>query len=66
MTQMTRCFACDRLMSLSPVLVDTRDGQTVYVGKDCAKRVLAAGNDGYQPPKGGPKLYQLPKGQNVP
>jgi len=55
-----RCFACGRLLSTRkpPVLVDTRDDQKVYVGPECAKRVTEAG---YQPPKGGPKLYPLPR-----
>lgn len=58
-----RCFACDRLLSTRkpPVRVDTRDDQTVYVGPECAKHVLKAGPDGWQPPKGGPKLYPLPR-----
>jgi hypothetical protein len=35
----------------------TADGQEVHVGADCAKKIIAAGLSGYQPPLGGPKLY---------
>ena len=54
-----RCFACDRIVGATPKLVDTRDGQTVYVGVECYRRVKAAGKKGYQPPQGGPVLWLL-------
>jgi hypothetical protein len=54
---MNRCFACDKKLDSKPSLVDTRDGQLVYVGSECYKLVAAAGEQGYQPPKGGPRLY---------
>lgn len=57
-----RCFACDRMLGHNPHLVDTRDAQTVFVGSECFKLIKAAGNKGWQPPKGGPRLYLLPKG----
>jgi hypothetical protein len=50
------CFACGRKLGNNPRLVDTRDGQMVYVGSECAKKITKAG---WQPPKGGPKLYPL-------
>lgn len=53
----TKCFACGRKLGASPQLVDTRDAQTVYVGRECYKLVVAAGANGYQPPRGGPRLY---------
>ena len=53
------CFACDRKLGRNPKLVDTRDDQTVYVGTECYKLVMAAGEKGYQPPAGGPRLYPL-------
>lgn len=53
-----RRFACDRkLGNNSPKLVDTRDDQRVHVGIECYRLVKAAGAAGYQPPKGGPRLY---------
>lgn len=55
-----KCFACDRKLGKSPMLVDTHDDQFVYVGRDCGRLITAAGESGYQPPKGGPRLYPLP------
>lgn len=52
------CFACGRRLGKAK-LVDTRDGQAVYVGPECYERVLAAGDKGYQPARGGPRLWQL-------
>lgn len=56
-----RCFACDRsLISVNgtePHKADTRDGQIVYVGGDCIRKIRAAGEVGYQPPMGGPRLW---------
>jgi len=55
-----RCFACDRVIQRKvPFQVDTRDDQIVFVGPECYKLVMAAGATGYQPPKGGPRLYPL-------
>lgn len=58
-----RCYACDRKLGKAPVLVDTRDDQTVFVGSECFKQIEAAGEDGWQPPKGGPRLYLLAKAE---
>lgn len=44
------------------MIVDTRDGQTVFVGSECFKLIKKAGESGYQPPKGGPRLWCIPKG----
>lgn len=46
---MEKCFACDKKFKdgSKRYLVDTRDSQTVFVGPDCYKKVLAAGEDGY-------------------
>jgi hypothetical protein len=55
-----RCFACDRLIHRKdPLAADTRDGQEVFIGAECAKKIAAAGEAGWQPPKGGPRLYPL-------
>lgn len=54
-----RCFACGRRLGRNPLLVDTRDDQQVFVGRECAKHVLSAGEDGWQPPKGGPRLFPI-------
>lgn len=60
----TRCFACDKPISRKDTIllsheVDTRDDQIVFVGADCFRKVKAAGDAGYQPPKGGPRLYPV-------
>lgn len=57
-----RCFACNRPLGGHPASADTRDGQVVYVGGECERHILAAGDDGYQPPKGGPRLYPMKAG----
>lgn len=55
-----RCFACGRLIRrTNPHRVDTRDDQTVYVGPECYRLVMNAGDAGYQPPLGGPRLYPM-------
>lgn len=56
-----RCFACDRVLGKTPHLVDTRDAQKVYVGRECYKLIVAAGQVGYQPVKGGPRLWATEK-----
>lgn len=52
-----RCFACDRVLGKNPKKVLTSDGQMQFVGVECAKAIESAGRAGYQPPKGGPKLF---------
>lgn len=53
-----KCYACDRVLK-KPHAVYTGDdgGQRQFVGPECFQHVLAAGATGYQPPKGGPRLY---------
>ncbi|WP_187084021.1 hypothetical protein [Ramlibacter albus] len=58
-----RCFACDRVIrDRNPLRADTRDAQLVFVGSDCYRKIVNADDDGYQPPKGGPRLFALPAG----
>lgn len=58
MSRPDQCFACGRkLHEGMERIVDTRDAQTVYVGPECYRKIKAAGEIGYQPPLGGPKLY---------
>lgn len=52
-----KCFACDRKLLSRRFKADTRDGQIVDVGPDCYKLIKATGEQGYQPPLGGPRLY---------
>lgn len=53
------CFACGKpLKAGKSFLVDTRDDQTVYVGPECYKRVVEAGEEGYKPAKYKGKVYK--------
>lgn len=54
-----RCFACDRKLGKHPKLVATREsGQSnVYVGSECYRQIRKTTDKGWQPPKGGPRLY---------
>lgn len=56
---MKRCFACGRKLGKTPHGVDTHEDQWVSVGTECYKLIVAAGDAGYQPPKGGPRLWKL-------
>lgn len=55
-----KCFACDKKVKNSRYFAHTLDGQeNVLVGFECAKNILICKGleMGYQPPKGGPKLF---------
>lgn len=54
-----RCGACGKPLVQPPHQVDTRDGQVVYVGPECARHIANAGTRGWKPPLGGPKLYPV-------
>lgn len=57
----TRCYACDKLRSRRNRIF-TSDGQMQYVGAECFKKIRKAGQAGYQPPLGGPRLFfQMPQ-----
>jgi hypothetical protein len=62
MTGPYECYACGkrtkgvRSFTLTVCLSDD-DGRRVPVGPDCHKKTRLAGVRGYQPPKGGPRLY---------
>lgn len=56
-----KCFACGRKLGKHPRMVDTRDAQIVCVGRDCFALVKSAGAKGYQPPGGGPRLFEVAK-----
>ena len=59
LSQFGRCYACDKSLGRNPALADTRDNQIVFVGTECSKQIQRAGNAGWQPPKGGPRLYPI-------
>lgn len=58
MTLAAKCFACGRLLRPGRVVnADTHDAQVVIVGPECYRKIKAAGREGYQPPQGGPRLF---------
>lgn len=61
MTSEERCFACGKRLGKRPHKADTRDDQIVYVGQECWRLIILAGDSGYQPPRGGPRLYPFSK-----
>lgn len=55
-----KCFACNRpLIDENMRTVKTQDGQTVFVGALCYRKISASGSAGWQVSKGGPKLFTL-------
>ena len=53
-----KCFACGKRVGLHPHVGYTRDGQQVYIGRECWKHVEQSGDMGYQPPLGGPRIFK--------
>jgi hypothetical protein len=54
----TKCFACDRPIKRKvPLQAMTIDGQLVVIGSECYRQIGKDPTNGYQPPKGGPKVY---------
>jgi hypothetical protein len=58
------CFVCGRRLNSGPYgrpfnhpTVITIDGQRPAVGHDCARKVANAGEEGYRPPLGGPRVW---------
>lgn len=59
-----KCFACGRKFRKNnfgrivfhPEALTT-DGQRQFVGHDCYRKIVDAGEEGYQPPLGGPRLW---------
>lgn len=61
-----QCFACQRAISPTARIETawTSDPTSVHVGAECWKKICAGGTEGWQPPKGGPRLFQVPPGSN--
>lgn len=59
-SQDEKCYACARPFGGRrhdyPTAL-TIDGQRQFVGNDCMKKIVKAGAEGYQPPLGGPRLF---------
>lgn len=62
----SKCFACDRAFvdGERVYVADTRDDQIVQVGSTCLKKIKKSGDEGWQPPKGGPRLY-MPEDERI-
>lgn len=53
-----KCFACGKPLPKSKKMARVDLEPTiVYVGPDCYRHVVAGGEGGWQPPKGGPCLH---------
>jgi hypothetical protein len=53
-----KCFSCNHSLTAQvKYAVQTRDGQRVFVGGDCYKRIAESLRDGYQSTLGGPRLF---------
>lgn len=52
-----RCFACGKRLRCRSELVYCSDEQAPVVGPDCWQHIWDAGDKGYQPPMGGPRLW---------
>ena len=55
----SRCFACGRAIKDTALTewCDTRGGREAPVGPDCYRKIVAAGEAGYKPTKGRPRLW---------
>lgn len=56
-----KCFACGKKLGKSPALVDTRDDQLVFVGRECFKLIAEAGEGGYMPKSGTRLFFPIPQ-----
>lgn len=52
------CYCCGKLMKYRTAAIYTSDGQPQWVGLDCYKHIVSAGKIGFQPKRGGPKLFK--------
>lgn len=55
-----KCFACGKKLGKNPALVDTRDDQLVFVGRECFKLIKEAGEAGYMA-KGMRLFFPIPQ-----
>lgn len=58
-----RCYACDAVLKPGKpgttlgYFVRTEDSQLHVVGRECYDWIVKGAETGYQPPKGGPRLF---------
>lgn len=58
-TPRDKCYACGKPLGKTPAIADTLEDQYVFVGRECIKRINAAGALGYATKRSGLKLYPL-------
>lgn len=51
-----KCFSCGAILKVWRVAF-TIDGQSVFIGSSCAKKTARSGSAGWQPDRGGPRLF---------
>lgn len=55
------CYACGRTVDMKgatrAVVLEDDDGQHVFVGPRCFEHIRQAGTAGFQPARGGPRLF---------
>ena len=51
-----KCFACDKKLKKHREAQVIGESTIVWVGLDCYSKIKRAGYEGWQPPKGGPRL----------
>ena len=51
-----KCFACGATLKVWRMAF-TIDGQSVFIGSSCAKKTARSGAVGWQPDRGGPRLF---------
>jgi len=54
---MDKCFACGKPTKKDCKAASTREGQQVFVGTDCYKKISAMTIHGYQAKVNGPRLF---------
>jgi hypothetical protein len=54
------CYCCDKPFAkkTGAYWVWTCDGQRQFAGPECFRKIKKAGTEGYQPPKGGPRMFE--------
>ena len=55
--ELGRCFACGKQLHHTVYEVYTLDDQRPWVGIVCYRKIKQAGEEGYLPPLGGPRLF---------
>jgi hypothetical protein len=54
-----RCFVCDKPMRSTHRVVTEDGAQHPFVGPECYRHIRKCGDSGYQPSRGGPRLFAI-------